>query len=306
MKSRLPKLNSVLTSLVLAMLPCSGLAQPTPATGRTLIREAADSLAQQRSLEARIRQRVAVFGQYLVGSGTYRQLIIGQRKRLRLELTLQVADQITSVLQVSNGTTLWERRSIGAEQTMTYVNLRSVRQALGEERGVTPQPRWIAFGGLDFLLRGLDEAFEFAPPVPQTMGDVPVWEIRGQWKHDKLRDWMGQGGGSEAPIDLSQLADHIPHSVVVTLGRDDLLPLFPYRVEFRRWLGGPTTPNPTLDPASEEPLATIELFEVRHYEVDPRHFEFPLNEQEIDDQTEAYLTRLRQLNPATKPPATQR
>jgi hypothetical protein len=293
MKSRLPRFT-VLVALVALLHPPEVRSQADADSGQELLRQAARNLAQQPSLEAKIRQRVAIFGQYLVGSGSYRQLTIGQSKRLRLEMKLHVAaDQTTSLLQVSDGRTLWIKQDAGDQQSLAYVNLRRVRAAIAEDALLASQADGIGVGGLDFLLRGLDEAFEFDTPQPQMMGDVPVWELHGRWRAEKLRDWIPkeQGGAAEQ---LEQLPDHLPHTVVVTLGRDEFFPLFPYRVEYRRHASAsPTAPSsPTRQPDSA--IVTIELYEVRNYRVDdPRHFEFHLNDQPVVDVTDEYLARLR-------------
>lgn len=235
-----------------------------------------------------MRQTVELFGQYLVGYGSYRQLIIGEKKMFRLEVKLQVGQTTTSMLQVCDGETLWEKRDLGGTQQYGTLTVQHIRElATRQGRGGDEDVRlWFALGGLDLLLRGLAENFEFEEPVPETLGSarLPVWTIRGNWK-------PATTGEAVSPIPL---ATHLPHQVVVTLGRDEQLPLFPYRLEYRRRTDDAAESGETV----YQRIATVQLFEVQRYAgIDPRHFtqpsDFPRDDKElrVDDLSRRYVRR---------------
>ena len=309
MKYKLPRFTLIPLGLV-PVLACAVFAQ-TP-SAQQLVEQAARNIAQERSVEAKIRQRVELFGKFLVGNGSYRQLTIGERQWFRLEMRLQVADRLTSLLKVSDDKTLWIRHDYADRQTFAYVDLDRVRTAAsafkgtGRAEGVLaagqgiagyPSPN-LALGGLHQLLAGLNASFEFSPPVPAKIGDQPVWQLTGHWKPSMLSQLMPglqAGMADRGRADPAKLPLHLPTEVVLALGRDDQMPLFPYRIEYRR-----RTPTPTAASdagvqlgATDRPIATMELFEVRRYvDMDRRDFAFQPADEPVEDRTSAFLERL--------------
>ena len=338
MKYKSPKVTllglalvGLLTTAVLAETPAE------PPSAQQLVNQAAQNIARQPSVEAKLRQRVELFGKFLVGYGSYRQLTIDHRdhrQMFRLEMKLQVADRLTSLLVVSNGTTLWIRRDYGDKQNLAYVNLGRIRELalqpapgspetgrpetgtpetgrpetgrpenggreIGPEIGGLPT-QWLAMGGLHQLLHGLSASFDFSQPVAAQIGDQPVWQLTGRWKPRMLAQLLPGTPTELAPgdpvglVDLGKLPQHLPTMVVLALGRDDQFPLFPYRIEYRRLNGAqrPGSAGPARGPASYRAVATMELFEVRHYVVEPRDFDFQPGDQQVEDRTDVFLRRL--------------
>ena len=262
--------------------------------GRALIQQAARNLAAQPALEAQMRQTVALFDQYLVGKGSYRQWIVGGDKMFRLELNLGTK---TSLLQVCDGTTLWEKRILGTSEECGYLTVRHIREAIEKSGRVSADPGLLAIGGLDQLLRGLSKTFEFEDPVAQRIGkaEFPVWEIRGSWKPNQVADQPMEDDTTD-PVESSVLAEHLPHAVVITLGRDQQLPLFPYRVEYLRRIptSDPPPPAQSASPTQYRRIATIQLYEVQRYaSMDSRHFRFQIDkEAPVVDMSNRYMRRL--------------
>jgi hypothetical protein len=84
-------------------------------------------------------------------------------------------------------------------------------------------------------------------------------------------------------LTFEQLPSQVPQQVSLVVGRDDPLPLFPYRVEFSRQNG--ESDNLTS-------MLIMELFEVRlRPDLDPHLFEVPDSEQNLVDETDAYLRK---------------
>ena len=95
------------------------------------------------------------------------------------------------------------------------------------------------------------------------------------------------------------LPDHVPDMVTVVLGRDEFIPLFPYRIEYSRRIlpAHPKSQHDQSTPAtgaSVRQLVTMELFEVRRsVEQDPSLFIYKLGDQQVEDWTERFLRRLK-------------
>ena len=317
----MPKFTTISLGLV-SLFASAALADtpsgPTPA--QQLVEQAARNLARQTSVEAKLRQRVELFGKFLVGNGSYRQWTVNDDLQMfRLEMRLQVTDRLTSLLEVSDGTTLWIRRDYGGDrQSLAYVNLDRIRAAAVDPRGsglvekrssapgnlsvgqgILGAPAHnLALGGLHQLLAGLSASFDFSPPVAAQIGEQPVWQLTGHWK-PKMLSLLNSDSQTAAArggrVVLAKLPQHLPTVVVLALGRDNQLPLFPYRIEYGRL--NQTTASASVGSssadASYEPIATMELFEVRHYvKMNPRDFIFQPGDEPVENHTGLFLKRL--------------
>lgn len=285
--------------VLLAAVPAS--AQPADRAGQgsapaSLVAEAARELLRQPSLEAKIRHRVDLFGHELVGVGFYQQLGEGTDQLRRLELKLQAGSRAMTVQQVCEGRFLWTRHELPDKTSLSRIDLRRVREALavaGRAPSFNPSSNWMAIGGLPKLLFELSENFTFAAPRESQVGEIPVWIVAGQWKPDRLaillpeqRDAILVG----QPANLSKLAPHLPDRVQLTLGRDSVFPLFPYRIEYLRSEDAKRTAG---DLVSARPIVTMELFELRRRDdLDRRNFIYEPGDQEVIDQTDAFLRGL--------------
>ncbi|MHB8863809.1 MAG: hypothetical protein ACYC6N_15510 [Pirellulaceae bacterium] len=266
-------------------------------SGQELVTQAAQRLLLLPGIEAKTRQRVNIFGQHLVGSGTYLQLANGPRLMLRLDLILQVATQSISLQQISDGDTFWVRRSQGEEISLSRVNLRRLRDAasrVGPSDVPPPPTLWMALGGLPKLMAALDMHFAFDSPQPMTIGQLPVWSLEGYWKPAVLANLLpDQKAAIEAgePADLSALPPYLPHGVTIILGRDQVIPLFPYGISYYRLAAA----DRDEDAPRREPMATWELFEVRFRpDLDASQFDYrPHDAQQVDELTEEYIARLQ-------------
>jgi hypothetical protein len=75
------------------------------------------------------------------------------------------------------------------------------------------------------------------------------------------------------------------------LGRDAVIPLFPYSVSFFRFTSA--TDRPTAR-THREPIVTWELFEVRvRSDLTAGYFDYRPGDQEVEEQTEEFIERLR-------------
>jgi len=295
--------------------PVAGQDRPQPpAPAQQLLRGAIGALDVPQTLSLRMRQKVELFGQRLIGEGRYWQQGRGQQRRLRLELKMPIAGQVSTLTQVCDGDYLWIHQELPAADgkndnddgsddpqiSLTQIDARRVRRAVAraQARGRADlSMRGLALGGLPMLITSLEACFEF--DVDQKVAaDAPLWTLVGHWKPEKLALFLpdqAQTIAAGKPADLSRLDPQIPHEVVVQLGRADL---FPYRIEFRRTDG---------DGATVPVLTMILEGVVLNQPLDPLLFQYEPRDQKRSNGTERYLRHLglddESLLGASRPPA---
>ncbi len=269
-------------------------AAQTAPSGQKLVKEAMQRTLLARGIEAKSRQRVNIFDQQLVGSGTYLQLTQGPKLLLKLDLKLQVDGDSSSLRQISDGDSLWVIQRHNAATHVSRVNMRRLREAAAKvQPAALPPSLWMALGGIPRLLSQLADHFQFHKPQPLTINGLPVWKVEGQWKPEILAKLLPD---QEADIlagrgaRLDELPEHLPHGVTLILGRDQIIPLFPYSFSFYR-----DVKVEGEEQTRRVPLVTWELFEVRiRPDLQPSEFEFRPTDQQIEERTEEYLTRLKE------------
>ena len=214
-----------------------------------------------RFVSASIRQRADLMGRQLLGSGRYLELRQGVVPMIRLELSIEIAGQMTSLVQVCDGRLFWTYRKMLDGESLSHVDAVRATAALDGLLTASTTPAAAAdvpgLGGISRLIRGLRASFRFATAERGQLGELPVWRLEGDWKADQLakvlpkqRDAILAG----KPADLSRLPIYMPDRVVLLLGQEDL---FPYRIEFRRIV--PPKKSSSTEPRS---VATLEFFEV--------------------------------------------
>jgi len=257
-------------------------------SGQEIVARAAVQMTLHPSLEAKMRQRVGIREQYMVGSGAYLQLRDGDDVRFRLELRLQVGERLTSLQHITDNRYLYIRRDIGETKSVSRIDLKRVHEAQARSHAgnASLNPTAMGIGGLSQLLHGLADNFTFGDPESETISGVNVWRMSGRWKPEVLAKLLPEQ--SEAILAgqhpaFEHLPSQLPEQVSLVVGRDGPLPLFPYRVEFART---------DRDSNKLRPMLIMELFEVRlRPDLDPRLFAVPDSEQNLVDETDAYLRK---------------
>jgi hypothetical protein len=272
-------------------------AAPTAQNGQELVARAANWLLVAPGLEAKTRQRVHLFDQKLVGSGTYSQLTNGPKLYLKLDLKLQLSGQARSLRQISDGDSLWEVRSQGSTQTFSHVSLGRLREVAVKTEPAVPPSFWMALGGIPRLMAKLDKqfAFETAQPttIPTTVGHHPVWRVTGHWRPSLLAKMLPDQKdvilAGQKPR-LQDLPEQVPHGVTLVLGRDEIIPLFPYVFSFYR----DVVVNQETGEVQRREVVRWELFEVRvRTDLRPGDFDFRPTGQEFQERTEQYVAQLK-------------
>ena len=281
--------------------------------GNLLLSRAVKQLAQHGSIVAKIRHRVDLFGNELIGSGTYRQLDVGQDRLLRLELKIPLGNQITSIQQVCDSRFLWLQQTMpdklrSERTTISRIDLNEIRRATFNDSNSLVNRRdglLIGQGGLPQLLIELERHFAFHEVRSGTLHQVPVWITWGKWKPAALRLLFGGNGVEQEPGGkqdelLTKLPRHVPHSAMVILGKQDL---FPYQFEYRRSKDAHQPRNATsvIEKTDSRAIVTMELFEVQlGAAIDPIQFVFKPGDRPWIDRTRDYLTRLSRSEIDTK------
>jgi len=263
--------------------------------GELMLAQATDRLERYSSVSTKIRQQAELFGMKMIGTGIYLQGPAGSHC-MRLEMKLQVENEVTSLQQVCDGTNLWILRRLGQAATLGRVEVAPVldtQRRWSAEVGqgtATAQtgPAGIGVGGLPRVLRSLNHSFQFADPIATKLVTLPVYEIRGVWRPDALKRMLPEKAiAPNGMADLSKLPESVPDEVIVLLGRDDL---FPYRIEYRRRKPS----DDDSEPALSQVLLIMELYEVRANEtIERRLFEYQPGDMPIAELTSQYVETMR-------------
>ena len=260
--------------------------------GDTLLALAAEATKNRASISAGIRQRVNMLGHSLAGSGEYMQQTAGTEFMFRFELAIQMSTRASTIVHAGNGRFLWLYEQTSAAPRLRLVDLRRVREAVATAGGAPDAPNdhaprvAISHNGVPGLLENIKSRFFFDPPTESVLGEMPVWILRGHWRAEQLARILPEQ--KEAilagePVDVSRLPVHVPHEVVLHVGRDDF---FPYKIEYWRRQGDND------ETGDEKPMVVMELYEVKFgVPIDPKKFGKPAELPEIDH-TDAYLKEL--------------
>lgn len=279
MTARLPILTCALlafsSSVVSGQQINGGSGAVVTPSASQLIHQAIAALERHPSIEARITQVVRLFDEQLVGSGSYLQGPPGT-SQIWFELRLKVGTQEHNLLEVCDGEYLWTLRQKDGDSSLSRLNVQRVFQRQ-RELSADPQsfrPR-LAMGGLRRLIDALATSLEFGSLEQGVEKGVRVWKLRGSWTPAQLAQLLPEQQPAierGEPADLSQLSEHVPDHVVISLGRDDA---FPYRIEYRR---------------GETSLVTMTFSDVRFDRpLDPRRFRYQPADLKIVDITQTYL-----------------
>lgn len=289
------------------MSPIAAIARADSARlpkGSDLIEGCRSRLLAKSSVIAQVRQRIQLFDRQLFGSGIYLQQGGGPRPQFRFELDFQLENGSRTMVQCSDGRTLWllEKNASGA--ALRKIDLDRLALAIqrfrpeienSEDRPTTDRQHDVAHGGLLRLIEDLRTNFQFQTIGQADIAGVEVWVVQGIWREDRLQRLALQADeeGKWKQRDPAELGSHVPDDVLVYLDRDEL---FPYRIQYRRLerVADDSPPQP-------RSLVEMELFQVRFgASIEPVQFAKPVD-MEADDHTEPFAKRLAsEHEPATE------
>ena len=285
-------------------LPADHPAGPQPAAAaapraggavqpQAVLEAAVRSLEGRRSVSAKIHQQIQLFDKQLVGRGDYLELRGGPVPLIRLEMQVQIGDQVSSLLQVCDGQTLWSYTKLSDKETLTRldaVRATAALQQAAQRPDRNPAAVLPGLGGLSKMLRALDANFRFTTAERRQFRQAAVWRLQGGWQPAQLARLLPKQAAAIAqgkPADFRRLPQHLPDHVVLFLGREDL---FPYRIEYRRIADKKDGPS-----GQDEGrlLVSIDLDDVRlNFPIDRTRFFYNPGSGEPADQTAAFLQSL--------------
>ncbi len=131
-----------------------------------------------------VRQSIQIVDKKRSSFGKYVRTPPGQGSgRMRMTLQVPAADQMNSLLQVSDGELLTTYESIGTHSMMTQVDLGKVRERLNITNKETIQDpviaMYLAIGGQAEVLRKICQKYDWTKVTEGQLGDQKVWWIRG-------------------------------------------------------------------------------------------------------------------------------
>jgi hypothetical protein len=273
-------------AFVLTWYPDNGSADEARLSGQELLRQSRERLLTASSISASIRHQTNMFGQQLVGSGSYRQLNSPDGLKVRLELAIRTEERSTSHHHISDGRFLWVLENDGAGPRAYRIDLRQVRESARPTDAGRVGTESISIEGLPGLLSSIDRNFQFRVPQLVRFHEESMWAIAGLWRPERLKSFFPDGA-SDRGIAASDLPGHVPDRVFLLIGQEDL---FPYRIEFRR---GAAASTGTTSASSVAPLLIMDFYRVNlGGTVDEREFTYSPGDVHIEDRTDHYIGRL--------------
>jgi len=270
------------------------------ASGDQLMMQVFTWLERRPNVTARLRQRVFLQEQEVVGSGAYWQRGVDRQRSTRWELQTHVGDGFASFVQVLvDGRYLWTDRRHNEERRVTRIDLSALRAGLlgqlppGAQAEVAQVQATIAQsrGGLSQLVASLQQQFQFEI-LETTGGDSQRWiTLIGHWRQSALEQkWDGLN--SETPAD--SWPEQLPYRVVLKIGRKDL---FPYSIDYLAASAG-ADPSTSGSRSTRTVLAQYEFYQARFDAAIPdRRFTYTPGE----DWTDGTQRLIRQLSPNQPP-----
>lgn len=266
--------------------------------GASLCRTAREKFRQRREVAAQVRLQIRLFGQSLIGTGTYHEAHIADDHLLRAELKVGIVSGLATFLQVNDGRYLWFLTSLPDadgknEPIIRRVDMHRIRelQELVDNPAESP---WTALGqgGLSSLLLQVERNFQLSSPQQGVLHGVPVWMVSGRWPKDRDASKPDAPNVTDdvdrEPDNSSPAGPASPDAVTLVFGRDDL---FPYLIEFQQC--------PDASPESERtgvlasPPTTIlvlEFHEVRFNPgLNPQLFSCRIGDQPVQDITDQFI-----------------
>jgi hypothetical protein len=266
--------------------PAPQATAPQPSAAQRILERTRFEVDRLEQFSARVRVRVALFDQDLIGAGTYFQTGVGQQKKLRSELRLQTGETVVSAFQVCDGRYAWSNTETFIGPMLTRVDLRRLRQRREQAGAELPEELW-AWGGLPKLLKQLETNFQWdqAQTGYLEADKTPAWSIRGMWRGAEYAKLVPQQAGQVAGGVLEGFPPQIPGSVTLYIRQTDY---FPQRIEYRR---PPLGAKGNVPPEDWVPCVMIEFTDIAtDRPIEPATFEFqPSKQQEVVDLTENLL-----------------
>ena len=190
-----------------------------PTEAEKFLDEAVKKVRALESVSADITQTAEVLNQKFELKGQY---LRAPNNKVRLQLTLGGLQNTTgSMLQVSDGETLWDVQAIIDSQSYRKRRIGEILAKVNDPRmDVTLREQILAqlgFAGPDALLMGLRKAIRFESMTEDTLNGVPVVIVQGEWKD---RSSLVAPGQPPLPTN-APLPAYVPSIVRAWIGKEN-------------------------------------------------------------------------------------
>lgn len=212
----------------------------------------------------------------------------GGAGQFKTEMVLDVGDQKTNFLQVSDGRLVWTNLGNGEAPRRVYLD--RIRESLGgwvRKPGLHPEiSLYLAVGGQAEALRCLYHRYRWFKVVSGIDNKGrEVWQLVGTIRSEP------PSPASQTPIDnllVSQsVPAEVPTDVRLTLGRDEKSYLFPYKMDYYR-----REKSETGSPGNFVRVSTIEYSQIESpIEFAADFFDYRVSDDadQIQDETKDYM-----------------
>ncbi|MGC4006577.1 MAG: hypothetical protein QM811_27030 [Pirellulales bacterium] len=285
-----------------AALPTSTAVAASAADPAAAIFDRAKSeLQRRRTIQARVRYQIDLFDQRLIGAGSYFQSGDAGEKKSRLELRMQMGDELIAWTECCDGRFVWSAGETGFGRQLSRLDLKRIRQKQEQLRGVssfTDGSPWL-WAGVPKLLNELGAHFEWdrAKTGYFEPDNAAAWSMRGMMRKSSMT-WLlpKQTAAVEAattPGQFRAFPQQMPGCVSLYIQQDSY---FPRRIEYRR----PSQDKDDQTPPERWPLCVVMEFTdvVLDRDLDDSVFLFEPNKQEeLLDTTDGMLQGLGLVDP---------
>ena len=180
--------------------------------------EMVEALTQFR---CHFRQTTEMLGYRFSADGQY---AIAPEHKMLFELKVNLTDTTGTVKEVCDGRTHWRNQKIFDEQELVKTDLKKIGEILNNPKFTKEERdqfyRGLGFSGMVPLMRGLRESLKIDIFEEETLYDLPVYVMNGQWE-EKV---MSQASFRGQPLSASELPikhPYIPSKITLWIGRED-------------------------------------------------------------------------------------
>ena len=266
--------------------PANKSREVVSAASKQLLLRASERLKNWPALEANVRHRIDLFGEQLVGPGRYVQAGQGSPKA-RLELNFHADDFDSQVTQINDGRFLYIKSDSDKDAPMQRIDLSRLSPEKNEDPTLgSGATRWMAMGGLAYLLQQLAEDFEFEEARKEQLDAIDVLVFKGKWKPARIAEVCGKLKvlDKDGRVRFDKLPDQLPTHVQITLGNEEPLRLFPYQIIYLKQTSDKS------GRITQTPIATFEFFDVHPVaQLDPATFHIEKDATRLTDVTDTVL-----------------
>lgn len=237
-----------------------------------------------------LTQEVELFGQHVLGEGTYLQRgVFGQQTRIDMVYSAN-GKKVADLQQIDNGRFILTRYQTPASAPqLRRVDLERVRATIDFSQTAVGTPTVSPASGILALVRSFERDFEFSNPQIEVWDGQEVCVITGRWKESELKRRFGiDPSNGDMERQLSRIPEPFPTHVELVVGTDPQLPYFPYRIDFLRRIGSENA-------GISERIGRIDMQRIDFHAV-PEEVEFQLvpSNDVVSDETSEFIATQRE------------